>query len=28
MGEDQTGQHIPHPPVLEHQQIPDMKTDT
>jgi len=28
MGEDQTGQQRPHPPVLDHQQLPDMKTNT
>lgn len=28
MGEDQTGQHTPHPLVLDHQQLPDMKTNT
>lgn len=28
MGEGQTGEHKPHPLVLDHQQLPDMKTNT
>jgi hypothetical protein len=28
MGGDQTGQHRPHPQVLDHQQPTDMKTNT